>query len=266
MLKTIAIPERTRNIVIAVAVAAFAAMLTAFYVANYKRHVQQNQKNAPVLVASKNIPAGTLGSEAIAKKMVSVREAPRSSIAPGAFSSPDQLETLITSDQVYAGEQVTARRFHPKEERGVRAKLDGNLRAMQVAGDQNQVLAGTLQAGDRVDVLGNVEYKVKLSEGNDVDRVASRVVLRDILVLRAATAESDTSVGSTDADKTVQLALTDAQAQKLFYVMKNGDWTLDLRPVGNAADSPESVETVESVLGDGLRHRQRAQLIGGILR
>jgi hypothetical protein len=64
----------------------------------------------------------------------------------------------------------------------------------------------------------------------------------------------------------VQLALTDAQAQKLFYVMKNGDWTLDLRPVGNAADSPESVETVESVLGDGLRHRQRAQLIGGILR
>ena len=48
--------------------------------------------------------------------------------------------------------------------------------------------------------------------------------------------------------------------------MKNGDWTLDLRAVGRAVDSPESVETVESVLGDGLRARQRIQLIGGNIR
>jgi hypothetical protein len=61
----------------------------------------------------------------------------------------------------------------------------------------------------------------------------------------------------------VILAVTDSQAQKLFFVMKNGDWSLQLRPKGRAKDSPESVETVESVLGDGLRPAQRAQLAGG---
>jgi hypothetical protein len=61
----------------------------------------------------------------------------------------------------------------------------------------------------------------------------------------------------------VILAVTDAQAQKLFFVVKNGDWSLQLRPVLHAADSPGSVETIESVLGDGLRPAQFAQLYVG---
>src|SRR5688500_14551082 len=108
MLKTIAIPERARNIVIAVAVAAFAAMLTAFYVNNYKRHVQQEQKNVPVLVAAKTIEAGTPGSEVLEKKLAVVEEMPRRSIVQGSFSSLDQVETLVSTGEIYAGEQVTA--------------------------------------------------------------------------------------------------------------------------------------------------------------
>ena len=36
-----------------------------------------------------------------------------------------------------------------------------------------------------------------------------------------------------------------------------------VRPVVDAADSPESVETIESVLGDGLGARQFRQLYAG---
>jgi hypothetical protein len=45
--------------------------------------------------------------------------------------------------------------------------------------------------------------------------------------------------------------------------MKNGEWTLALRPVAKPNDSPESVETLESILGDGLRLNQILQLTGG---
>jgi hypothetical protein len=38
--------------------------------------------------------------------------------------------------------------------------------------------------------------------------------------------------------------------------MKNGEWTLTMRPVNNAADSPESVETLWTTLRDGLRQSQ----------
>jgi hypothetical protein len=45
--------------------------------------------------------------------------------------------------------------------------------------------------------------------------------------------------------------------------MRNGDWSLALRPTRDPADSPESVETVESVLGDGLKADQLKQLVYG---
>lgn len=258
MLKTLVIPERARNIVIAVAVAAAAAMLTAFYVSNYKQRVQQEQETVPVLVAAKAIEAGTPGREAVEKGMATVEELPRNSVVVGSFSSTDQLSKLIAAEDIYPGEQVTARRFRPVEERGVRSKLDGNLRAVEVKGTSDQLLAGTLTVGDRVDVVAN--FKVRTVGG--VERAFTRVVLRDILVLRSAAGAADAAVGSAD-EKSTQLAVTDAQAQKLFFALKNGEWTLDIRPVNEATDSPETVETIETILTDGLRPAQRRKVIFG---
>src|SRR5207244_1646710 len=53
---------RVRNIVIAVVLAALAALMTSYYVTNYKRHVQQGEKPVQVYVASQDIPAGTPGT------------------------------------------------------------------------------------------------------------------------------------------------------------------------------------------------------------
>ena len=266
MLKNLVISERLRNVIIAVALAVFAGMLTFFYVNNYKRNVQQAEENVSVLVAVRDIPAGTPGDEALRDKLVVQRELTQRSVVPGTFAEPTQIEELVTTDRIYAGEQITASRFKPETQRGVRADLKGTMRAVQLPGDPNQLLSGTLTAGDHVDVLASVEYKVAGGSG-DVDRVATRVVLRDILVLKAP--QSD-AVGGTvtrrKGDAFAQLALTDSQAQKLFFVMKNGEWTLTLRPPVRAADSPESVEVVETVLGDGLRPRQYQQLAGRGIR
>ena len=53
---------RVRNIVIAVVLAALAALMTSYYVTNYKRHVQQGEDHVKVYVASQDIPAGTAGA------------------------------------------------------------------------------------------------------------------------------------------------------------------------------------------------------------
>ena len=55
---------RARNIMIAVALAAVAALLTSFYVTSYKRHVQRGEDHVTVLVAKKDIAEGTTGAEA----------------------------------------------------------------------------------------------------------------------------------------------------------------------------------------------------------
>jgi len=253
---------RLRNIAIAVALAVLAAMIVSFYVKQQKQDLQRGQTLTAVYVAKEDIPAGTPGSE-IASKVERV-EVTKDAAAPGAIVSPSDLEGKVSTEQIYANEQVSLLRFANPTEQGVRSQLSGTLRAVQVPGDEHQLLANTLKDGDRVDVVANLKYKLVNfgKTGGAQDNVATRVVLRDILVLQAtAPADEAKRLSNDTADKFVILALTDAQAQKMFFVEKNGDWTLQLRPVKDPADSPESIETVATVLGDGLSRAQINQLL-----
>jgi Flp pilus assembly protein CpaB len=261
---------RLRNIGIALALAVIAALFVTLYVSNYRHNVQQGEETVKVYVAAKDIPAGTPGTEVVQGGLLKEQQVARRNVAPGAIANPEQIEKLVAATPVFAGEQVTTRRFSTVEAKGIRSQITGNLRAFQLPGDGNQVLSGTLKAGDHVDVVANVTYKVTApgadgQSGSQVDRVASRVVLRDILVLKAANGAGSASKIANPTSDTVSvlLALSDSQAQKLFFVEQNGDWSLQLRPTDNPADSPESVETVESVLGDGLKREQLLQLVNG---
>jgi Flp pilus assembly protein CpaB len=250
---------RIRNIGIAVALAIVAALLTTFYVTNYKRTVQQGDQKVPVYVASHDIALGTPGSDVANRKLLRVEHVPRRSVVPGAISQPSQIDKLVAVEPIYAGEQVSTRRFRTAEEQGIRAQLKGNLRAFQLAGNDHQLMSGTLVDGDRVDFVASIQLSGQLQTA------ASRVVLRNLLVLQATEATRIGSKLGSDPNSpfSVMLAVTDSQAQKLFYVVENGKWTLQLRPVTGAADSPESVETARTVLGDGLRASERRILRGG---
>jgi len=178
---------RLRNIGIAIALAVVAALLTTFYVTNYKRSVQHGESKVPVYVASHDIELGTSGSDVARGGMLRVEQVPRRSVVPGAISQPDQIEKLVAVDKIYAGEQVSTNRFRPVQEQGVQAQLKGNLRALEVPGAGAQLLNGTLKDGDHVDILGNWE----LPEG--ASHHVSRVLLRNILVLQAPNTNEVTS-------------------------------------------------------------------------
>jgi len=258
---------RLRNIAIAVALAVLAAVIVSFYVKQQKEDLQRGQTLTAVYVAKEDIPAGTPGSE-IASKVERV-EVAKDASAPGAIVRPDDLEGKVSTEQIYANEQVSLLRFANPTEQGVRAKLSGTLRAVQVPGDEHQLLAGTLKDGDRVDLVANLEYKLANfgSRGGAQDGAATRTVLRDVLVIQATvTSDNSKRLSANSGNKFVLLALTDAQSQKLFFVMKNGEWTLQLRPVKDPADSPESIEKMTTVLGDGLSKSQLDQLLGRLAR
>ena len=146
--------NRFWHVAAAAGLALLAVLLTTFYVTNYKRHVQHGESQVTVLVASKDIPADTAGSEIVSGKWLTQETVARRQVVPGAISNADQVRGLIATQPTYAGEQVTARRFGTPSERGVRAQIQGTQRAVQLAGDSNQVLAGTLRVGDHVDIVG----------------------------------------------------------------------------------------------------------------
>jgi Flp pilus assembly protein CpaB len=142
---------------------------------------------------------------------------------------------------------VTTRAFGTAKELGVRAQLRGNERGMQVAGDANQLLAGTLQAGDHVDVVGAWIIKRSIR--------VSRVILRNLLVLSAPVPPKGGGFGSApnQGGLSVQLRVTDAQSQKLKWINEFGNGTkfhLELRPPANSSDSPNTYETDRTMLSD----------------
>ncbi len=239
---------RVRNIGIAVGLAVLAALMISYYVTNYKRHVQRGASDISVLVATKDIPAGTSGAEVNSQHLLRSITVTRSAVVPGAISNGSELTSLVATQTTYAGEQVSARRFASQAAGGVRASITGPQRVMQIPGDANQLLAGTLKDGDHVDVVGSWGWPTSSSPLK-----VGRVVIRDVLVLRApsglgldATQHITTSPGS---DLSIQLQLSDQQSQKLWWLVQNGTWSLALRPTLHGTDASHGSETPSTMLG-----------------
>jgi Flp pilus assembly protein CpaB len=245
---------RIRNIVVAIGLALVAALLTTYYVTNYKRHIRQTESTVKVWVAARDIPQGTPGSDLVKHGWLTQEDVVQRTVVPGAISDPEQVRTLLTSQPIYSGEQVSLRRFADHTEQGVRVQLHGTLRAISLPGTPDELLAGTLHEGDHVDVLAN------LKTGDCSTCFATRMVARDVLVLSTPTAPSTSKLSAAGSgSESVLLAVSEArEAQRIFYAAENAaGWTLALRPVANALDSQEDTESISTIVPSAATGRGR---------
>jgi len=243
------IDYRTRNIVIAAVLAAAAVLLTVLYVSSARKHDEKQTQSVTVYVPTKSYPLGTAGTK-VANNL-RAETVSRSILVPEAVTSPDQIRSLYTTEPIYSGEQLTLKRFAPPAEQGIRSKLTGTQRAFQISGDTNQLLAGTLVPGDRVDVI------VNLRNPDDNNDVRSFIALRSLRVLQTDKGDGGAKITrSTNDDHAVIVAVTDEQAQRLQYVTQNSSgggssvdsWRLQLRPVKKPRDSKMPAATFASVM------------------
>jgi pilus assembly protein CpaB len=235
---------RIRNILIAIGLAVVAMLLVLLYVTNYKRSVQHGASDVQVLIASRDIASGISGAQIIAKHDLKSETVARRNVVPGAISSVDQIRTLVLSAPIYAGEQVTVRPFTDFAAQGIRAHLRGTMRAVELSGDPNQLLAGTLKAGDHVDIVANLRINP------NTNAYADKIVVHDLTVLSSPDETAAAKVSGSNSASVI-LAIPDSEVTRAFFAYKNGDWTLELRPVIGAADGRPRVDTIDSVLGGG---------------
>ncbi len=251
---------RLRNILLAVVLAVLAAFLTALYVANYQNRVDAGQEKVKVFVAKSDIPPGT--SAADLQNKVTQKEILRQNLVPIAVSDLDDVKDHTTSQWIYSGEQVSARRFNEAGRSGIHAQIKGNERAMVFNGTEHQLLAGIVRTGDHVDVVVSLCPKKPCAN-------IGRILLRDIEVLRApatgdAVSSKIASAGS-DGAYAIVLKLTDSQSHKFYFASagnEDHEWWLNLRPPADATDSPESLTTFPSAVRDGLPRNQAGNLGG----
>jgi len=229
---------RTRNILIAAGLALLAVVLTLVYVSHAKKSAA-GAVAAPVqvLVASRDIPIGTAGKALAGSGWLVTKSFQPSDVPAHAYTNVTQLSQLVAVQPTYAGEQLVAQRFGTTQQEGLLSVLHGANRVVQLPGDANQLLAGTLKVGNTVDVIGSV--KVPESGTNHY----STTFLHDLLVVGAP---SKPSTGQTETS--VELRLTSAQVQRLFWLEKNADWSLVLRPATGAVDTPTAPTSASSLL------------------
>jgi Flp pilus assembly protein CpaB len=245
---------RLRNMMLPVALAALAVVLIGIYIVSYRNNVNNGAELVKVLVAARDIPANTKGTEVASGGYLKTQTVPRRAVVPGSIVSGAPLTSLVSTDPIYKGEQITLRQFGPIAQAGIFAKFSGKQRAVALLGEPTQLLSGTLSEGDHVDVVATAQYTF-----GGLSRSTSRVVLRNLLVL-----EAPEEVDVTSGDKTsATLVMNDRQTQTMAWAMKNTTWFLSLRPTARPRSSRTSLETLKTFLGRGLPPNEAAKRIAG---
>jgi Flp pilus assembly protein CpaB len=244
-----------RNLVIAggLAIAAIAAVL--IYTSNVQQAAKEGQARVKVMVARVDIPAGTPAKDILARGDLIQQEIVQDDQLPGVLTTTDALAGTVLKQDLFTGQQVSSQVFVPASEAASTVAIRGTTRAIGVDVKTANGLVGTLHDGDHVDVYAQI--------GGGNQRIV-RKVLTNVLVLKAQIGAKDTSGVGSDAH--ILFALSDRDAQKMLWLADNGDngFWLAQRPQENALNSPPTVETLQTVLGDGLPAAVQ-KLIKGLL-
>ena len=231
--------SRARTVTIAVIFGLVATLGAAVYINSLKAAVDESNIKKTVLVAATDVPAGTSLSEALSQGMFKAVEIPKKYVAAGAISGATGYKGGVTVAAIGRGEQVTSSRLRPAGQSEVVYRLAPDKIALAIPVDEITGVGGQIKTGDRVVVLATFSPG---PGGSDV----SRVLLSDIEVLAAGN-QTGAASAATPAKKTISLAVTPAQAEKIVFAEEKGKVWVGLagvRPDGLPATDGQTMESI----------------------
>src|SRR3954451_8501566 len=252
-----------RNIAIALVLAGIAAFLVIMYTGNVQKQAHSSQQATQVVVATADIPAGTTVADAISGGQLQLRKVVQQDVVVGALTDEKSLDSSYVAKQdLVAGQQVTSAMFTPSDKTRLGTQIKQNYRAIQIGLTPDELLGGTLETGDHVDLVGT--YTVHPNDGGS-DYDVSRIIVRDVQVLKAP--QTDAATGklvATSDHPSVTLSVPDSVVPKITFTLHGGDGALwfVLRPANGSTDGPTTLATVPSVIFEGLNARQIAAAVG----
>jgi Flp pilus assembly protein CpaB len=227
-----------KNIVIAGGLALVAVIAVVLYTSNVRDKARQNQSRVQVLVAARDILAGTTGKQVIDGHLLVPKAVIQTDQVPGALTTTAGLQNLVVAQTIYHGQQIPSAVFQPPLTTGTSLQIRGTDRAMSLPVDQDSGLVGILKDGDHVDIL-------MAFAGGSGSAGDTRTLMRNVVVLSAPGDKAE-------AGAHVLLRVTDIQASKLLWAQQYEKIWLIQRPQTQSQDSPATLETAATVLFDGL--------------
>jgi pilus assembly protein CpaB len=243
-------------VVIALALAGFAAVLALRYVQSARTEVASSSEPIEILVAQEDIPRGVAAEELVAKKMVALEKVPQRFVAAGAISSARAIEGQVLSSPLTKGEQLTAARFAVPSAAGLAYSIPKEYVAIAIPVDEVKGISGLVKPGDHVAIFAT------FAPGPGGEENITKVLLSDAKVLAMGgnlTAEaspqsapktglaSATSRSDTGVANTMTLSVTAADAEKLVFAEETGKvWVTLLPATGDTVPSAPG-QTIRTV-------------------
>jgi pilus assembly protein CpaB len=222
---------------IALVVAVFFGLIAAYGIYNFLRQQRQaaealRQETQNVIVAAKDIPAGTaLNDDIIKKGMFKVVQWPKTSVPAGAFSSPEQVIGKTNRVKILANEPILESRL-AGEGAGLTMRLEAGKRAMAVKVDEIIGVSGFIVPDDRVDVI--VTTTPPGSQNQD-DKI-SKIVLQNKRVLSVAQSVEQKD-GKPQVARSITMEVSPEESEKLSLASQEGQIVLALRGTGDDVDA-----------------------------
>ncbi len=254
--------------------------LSAILVLAYLNGTRADEKNtqvvtAPVVFAVRDIPERTQ----IKENMLEVRQIPVDARHALAIEDKSKAVGEITRVKIAAGEQIISAKVSDQvKDVGFSAAIPDGKRAVAVAVTEVIASGGHITPGDYVDVIGVFEMFVPSDKdgsplssgtkdlaggsgnGDKPKRYTSMTILQHIQVLAVAknadaTLENANGDGAKraptarqDEPKSVTLAVTPEEAERLFLAEELGKLRLSLRPFGDS--DPRTIAPVQNNLSE----------------
>ena len=226
--------SRVLAILIAVVLALVATAAMVVYVNGADRRALADQHPVYVWVATKPIPLGTRGEDALNNEMIDRVPVPSSAALKGRVLSPDQLKNRSAAVNIVPDEQLLLERWVGAEDVPGRRLLQipEDHQAVSIGVDVVRQVAGFVTPGDRV----NVAVTMPVGE-----RDQTQYVLRNVQVLavgataltRSATQANGGRVNQGKGSQTltaVTLSVDDQLVTRVIHAAEKGSIYLTLLP------------------------------------
>lgn len=233
--------------------AVVAALAIAIFISSVWRDSRFQSQPVFVVVASRNIPPQT---EILASDVALV-SVPRRYLQPAAIQQLEQSEGRIAATAIPQGSQVTlATTLSPSARNGIAGMLPAGRRAVSIAVDEVNGVAGLVRPGNFVDCLLTVDF------GDDAgSRFTTLTLLEQVPVIAvnhsifppavqppASKEKSAASLSSDDSGRQmVTVAVSPEEAATLMLAQESGRVHLVLRPQEDEASANAPPVTLDKL-------------------
>jgi pilus assembly protein CpaB len=225
--------------VAAVLLAGIGAVLLYTYVNNAETRAMQSMSPTEVLVATKVIPAGTLGANIA--PYVELKQLPQVAVVAGALKDTTDIGNLAAVTDVQVGEQVLVQRFaSPDTTTTGDVEVPSDLQQISVPLEVPRAVGAVLEPGNKIALF--------FSGDDDKGKPITGLALRDVLLVKVqggGVGKGDDAGAAPSGTQVLTIAVSPEDATRVVYAAEHAHIWLALEPKdggnGTAIVTPKNV-------------------------